>query len=107
LTFGLLDESQHFLKSNGGHRLAPVLRRSAAKMDGRTLELANAPELGEDSVAEQTEADFAAGHPGILFMANRPPPSRHRRWATTSWPVCSQRCTRARRGWISPGCSAR
>src|SRR5439155_5781054 len=29
LTFGLLDESQHFLKSNGGHKLARVLRRNA------------------------------------------------------------------------------
>ena len=34
--------------------------------------MANAPELGENSVAEMTEADFEAGHPGILFHANRP-----------------------------------
>jgi phage terminase large subunit-like protein len=72
LTFGLLDETHNFLKANGGHRLARVLRRNAAKMDGRTLELANAPELGEGSVAEQTEADCEAGHPGILFHAVRP-----------------------------------
>jgi hypothetical protein len=49
-----------------------VLRRNAAKMDGRTLELANAPELGEESIAEQTERDFEAGHAGILFSARRP-----------------------------------
>jgi phage terminase large subunit-like protein len=72
LTFGLLDETQHFLKSNGGQRLARVLRRNAAKMDGRTLELANAPEIGEGSVAEQTEQEFQAGNPGILFSARRP-----------------------------------
>jgi len=72
LTFGLLDETHNFLKSNGGHKLARVLRRNCAKMDGRTLELANAPELGEGSVAEMTEADFEAGHPGILFNARRP-----------------------------------
>jgi hypothetical protein len=72
LTFGALDESHNFTKSNGGHRLARVLRRNAAKMDGRTLELANAPELGEDSVAEQTEAAYLAGEPGILFEAKRP-----------------------------------
>jgi hypothetical protein len=72
VTFGLIDESHNFLKSNGGHRLARVLRRNAAKTDGRTLELANAPELGEGSVAEQTESDFEAGHPGILFHARRP-----------------------------------
>jgi phage terminase large subunit-like protein len=72
VTFGLLDESHNWLKSNGGHRLARVLRRNCAKTDGRTLELANAPEIGEGSVAEQTEADFEAGHPGILFHARRP-----------------------------------
>jgi phage terminase large subunit-like protein len=72
LTFGLLDESHNFLKANGGHRLARVLRRNAAKMDGRTLELANAPELGESSIAEETEEHFAEGRPGILFEARRP-----------------------------------
>jgi hypothetical protein len=72
VTFALLDESHHFLKANGGQRLARVLRRNAAKVDGRTLELANAPEIGEGSVAEQTEADYEAGHAGILFHAVRP-----------------------------------
>ena len=72
VTFGLLDESHNFLKSNGGQRLARVLRRNAAKVDGRTLELANAPELGEGSVAEETEQHFAEGRPGILFEARRP-----------------------------------
>ncbi|MEP6811668.1 MAG: hypothetical protein ABI990_01630 [Actinomycetota bacterium] len=72
VTFGLLDESHNFTKSNGGHRLARVLRPNAAKVDGRTLELANAPEIGEGSIAELTEADYAAGHPGILFHATRP-----------------------------------
>jgi phage terminase large subunit-like protein len=72
LTFGLLDESHNFTKTNGGQRLARVLRRNAAKVDGRTLELANAPELGEGSIAEQTEADYEAGHAGILFEAKRP-----------------------------------
>ena len=49
-----------------------MLRRNAAKMDGRTLELANAPELGEGSVAEETEEHFQEGRPGILFEARRP-----------------------------------
>jgi hypothetical protein len=38
--------------------------RNAAKADGRTLELANAPELGEDSVAEETEVHFEEAAPG-------------------------------------------
>jgi hypothetical protein len=67
VTFAVADESHHWLKSNGGRRLARVLRRNAAK-----VELANAPEIGEGSVAEQTQADFEAGHPGILFHARRP-----------------------------------
>jgi hypothetical protein len=41
-------------------------------MNGRTLELANAPEIGEDSIAEQTEHEFEAGNPGIYFSALRP-----------------------------------
>jgi hypothetical protein len=72
LTFGLLDETQHWVRSNGGVRLARTLRRNAAKMDGRTIELCNAPEIGHGSVAEATEADYLAGHAGILFAANRP-----------------------------------
>ena len=72
VTFALLDESQHFLRRNGGHALVRTLRRNAAKMDGRTLELANAPELGEESVAEQTQGEAESGAPGILFHAVRP-----------------------------------
>jgi phage terminase large subunit-like protein len=49
-----------------------VVRRNAAKMDGRTLELANAHELGEDSVIEQTATAFEEGRPGVLFTAARP-----------------------------------
>jgi hypothetical protein len=41
-------------------------------VDGRTLELANAPELGEESTAEETEDHFSQGRPGILFEARRP-----------------------------------
>lgn len=72
VTFGLLDESHNWTKANGGHRLARVLQRNAAKMDGRTLELANAHEAGEGSTAEQTAATFEDGAPGILFSATRP-----------------------------------
>ena len=70
VTFALADETHTWLKSNGGHRLARVLRRNAAKVDGRVLELSNAHELGEESTAELTESE--AGHPGVLFVARRP-----------------------------------
>jgi hypothetical protein len=71
-TFCVLDESHNWLKGNGGQRLARVLRRNAGKVDGRTLEFCNAPELGEGSVAEETEQHHAEGRPGILFEARRP-----------------------------------
>lgn len=70
VTFALADETHTWLKSNGGHRLARVLRRNAAKVDGRVLELSNAHELGEESTAELSESE--AGHPGVLFVARRP-----------------------------------
>jgi hypothetical protein len=71
-TFSVLDESHNWLKGNGGQRLARVLRRNAGKVDGRTLEFCNAPELGEGSVAEETQEHFEEGRPGILFEARRP-----------------------------------
>jgi hypothetical protein len=72
LTFGLLDESHLATRRNGGAALARTLRRNAAKVSGRVLEVSNAPELGLGSVAEMTLADVAKGEPGILLMADRP-----------------------------------
>jgi phage terminase large subunit-like protein len=72
VTFALLDESHAWTKGNGGHRLARVLARNAAKVGGRTLELANAHELGEDSQAERTVTAYEGGSPGVLVSARRP-----------------------------------
>jgi hypothetical protein len=72
LTFGVMDETHLWRQSNGGHRLARTMRRNAAKMDGRTFETTNAPELGEKSVAEQTGKDAESGERGILYYARRP-----------------------------------
>lgn len=60
----VMDQTESWFKSNGGHKLANVLRRNSAKVGGRTLELPNAPESGMGSVAELTAkyaADIAAG----------------------------------------------
>lgn len=60
-TFG--DESHLWMEANGGHKLAQVLRRNAAKSrDGssRILELTNAHEPGQDSVAERTHLAWLA-----------------------------------------------
>lgn len=73
VTFANLDETQLWTKRNGGQALARAIGRNAAKMGGRVLETSNAPELGFGSVAEATLEDVAAGHPGILLVAQRPP----------------------------------
>jgi phage terminase large subunit-like protein len=71
-TFAVCDEVHLWDKRNGGQALARTIRRNVSKAGGRTLELSNAPEPGRGSVAEATEADHAAGRPGILFVARRP-----------------------------------
>lgn len=59
LTEAILDETQHWNSSNGGHRLAATIRRNLAKMGGRSVETTNAYRPGEGSVAELT-AEYAA-----------------------------------------------
>jgi phage terminase large subunit-like protein len=71
-TFAVMDETHLWTRQNGGAGLARTIRRNVSKAGGRTLELSNAHEPGLGSVAEQTEADYLAGKPGILFMATRP-----------------------------------
>ncbi|MEH3052507.1 MAG: hypothetical protein PGN13_00670 [Patulibacter minatonensis] len=55
ITFALLNEVQHWLRNNDGHAMKAVVNRNVTKSrDGaaRALAIANAPEPGEDSVAE-------------------------------------------------------
>jgi phage terminase large subunit-like protein len=54
LTACILDETQHWLATNGGHNLAKVIRRNLGKLGGRAIETTNAFQPGQDSVAEQT-----------------------------------------------------
>jgi hypothetical protein len=72
-TFVVLDESHLWTKGNRGDRLADVLRRSAAKMGGRTFEATNAHAPGEGSVAEQTYKAALDGAPGLLYRAVEAP----------------------------------
>lgn len=71
-TFAVLDETHLWTRRNGGQALARTIRRNVGKLGGRTLELSNAHEPGRGSVAEDTEQDYLAGKPGILFVARRP-----------------------------------
>lgn len=54
-SFAIMDETHHWTKSNGGQKLARVVRRNLAKSrDGaaRVIETTNAHEPGQESVAE-------------------------------------------------------
>lgn len=54
--FAVLDQSEEWVASNGGLRLATTMRANAAKVGGTTLESPNAYIPGENSVAEQSAA---------------------------------------------------
>lgn len=60
LTFAVLDQTEEWVPSNGGPRLAQTIRTNAGKNGGRTLESPNAFIPGEGSVAEQSAAFAAA-----------------------------------------------
>jgi hypothetical protein len=72
VTHSIFDESHLWTRSTGGLRLARTIRRNAAKMDGRTIEFANAFETGAGSVAELTADAYDSGEPGVLYVHNTP-----------------------------------
>jgi hypothetical protein len=67
LTFAVLDQTESWVRTNGGVRLAATIRRNVAKMGGRTLEIPNAHVVGDGSVAEQSFRAFEKGSPGMLY----------------------------------------
>lgn len=60
VTFATLDQTEEWVPSNGGPRLAQAIRTNAAKNGGRTIESPNAFIPGENSVAEESAAYAAA-----------------------------------------------
>lgn len=58
--FAVLDQTEEWVPSNGGPRLAQTLRTNCSKNGGRTLESPNAFIPGEGSVAEESAAAAAA-----------------------------------------------
>ncbi|WP_288820067.1 hypothetical protein [uncultured Corynebacterium sp.] len=52
--FAAMDQTEGWVKNNGGVRLASVIRRNAGKIGGTTLETPNSYRPGSESVAEQT-----------------------------------------------------
>lgn len=73
ITYAVLDQSESWFRSNGGIKLADTLRRNAAKNDGWTLELQNAPALGDGSVADQTAKASDRRARGVLYDTREPP----------------------------------
>ncbi|MCT2594221.1 phage terminase family protein [Streptomyces sp. N2-109] len=56
-TFVVMNETHHWISSNGGHEMAETIAGNVGKSRGggaRTMEITNAPLPGEDSVAEKT-----------------------------------------------------
>lgn len=58
--FAVLDQSEEWVASNGGLKLANTMRANAAKVGGTTLESPNAFIPGEGSVAEESAAYWSA-----------------------------------------------
>lgn len=52
--FALLDQTESWTPTNGGVRLADVVRRNAGKVGGTTLEFPNSFQTGSGSVSEQS-----------------------------------------------------
>jgi hypothetical protein len=73
ITAAVLDETHLWLQSNGGKRLAAVLRRNLGKGGGRSLESTNAFVPGERSVAEETHRAWERGEAGLLYDAREAP----------------------------------
>lgn len=81
-SFAIMDETHHWTASNGGHKLARVVRRNLAKSrDGaaRVVETTNAHEPGADSTAEKSYlawraiAEGRSRAKGILYDTREAP----------------------------------
>lgn len=72
ITYACLDQSESWSTSNGGVRLAAVLRRNVGKTDGWSYELQNAPEPGDGTVADRTARAWERGQVGVFFDTREP-----------------------------------
>lgn len=67
ITAAVLDETHLWEPSKGGLKLARTLRRNLGKTGGRSLEVTNAPAIGENTVAEATLEAAEKGQSGLLY----------------------------------------
>lgn len=64
--FGVLDQTEEWVPSNGGPLLAQTIRTNCAKVGGRTVESPNAFIPGDGSVAEESANAYLLGVEGKL-----------------------------------------
>jgi len=64
-TFVVLNETHHWIASNGGHKMYETLNDNTTKMDGRFLAITNAYMPGEGSVAEIQRAEYQMIQEGV------------------------------------------
>lgn len=62
--FAVLDQTESWTTTNGGHKLAASVRRNLGKVSGHSIESPNAFVPGRDSVAERSYEDFAKQQEG-------------------------------------------
>ncbi|OQQ12967.1 terminase [Streptomyces sp. M41(2017)] len=78
--FAVLDQTEEWVRSNRGNRLAETMRINAAKVGGTTIESPNAFTPGEGSVAEESAAFWAkiregrARDDGLYYDHREAPP---------------------------------
>jgi phage terminase large subunit-like protein len=78
--FAVLDQTEEWVRSNRGNRLAETMRINAAKVGGTTIESPNAFIPGEGSVAEESAAFWAkiregrAKDDGLFYDHREAPP---------------------------------
>ncbi|WP_437022663.1 terminase [Streptomyces sp. enrichment culture] len=78
--FAILDQTEEWRPSNGGVRMAEVMRINASKLGGSTIESPNAYTPGEGSVAEQSAeywkriVEGRARDDGLLYDHREAPP---------------------------------
>jgi hypothetical protein len=74
ITFAHLDQTESWMRSNGGKALAATIRRNVAKIGGRSIETPNAFAPGEGSVAEVSHEAVKSGRAaGVLYVAREAP----------------------------------
>ena len=86
-TLFVMNETQHWLKSNHGHDMAAVVRRNLAKSrDGsaRALGLTNAYDPGEDSQAERDHKSWVEQQRPSMWARGTFCTTRSSPWSTTT-----------------------